>query len=84
MFINDRCPKASSGKHLQTEADWQVIPTCGQGRQLYWQWCRNTLVVTIGKDALVGGGAGVTHDVQDYSIVVGAPARVTKHVNERM
>lgn len=32
--------------------------------------------VTIGRDALVGAGAVVTHDVPDYAIVAGNPARV--------
>ena len=27
MFINDRHPRATSGGRLQTEADWQVVPT---------------------------------------------------------
>lgn len=32
--------------------------------------------VTIGRNALVGAGAVVTHDVPDYSVVAGNPARV--------
>lgn len=32
--------------------------------------------VTVGKGCLLGSGALVTHDVPDYSIVVGAPAKV--------
>ena len=27
MFINDRRPRATAGDRLQTEDDWQVIPT---------------------------------------------------------
>src|SRR5258707_711371 len=27
MFINDRYPRATAGRGLQTEADWNVIPT---------------------------------------------------------
>ena len=38
--------------------------------------------VTIGRDALVGAGAVVVHDVPDGAIVVGNPARVVKHVRE--
>ena len=32
--------------------------------------------LTIGRDAMVGAGAVVTHDVPDYSIVYGNPARI--------
>lgn len=34
--------------------------------------------VTIGNGAVVGMGSVVTHDVQDYTIVAGAPARIIK------
>lgn len=38
--------------------------------------------VTIGKYAVVGAAAVVTHDVPDYAVVVGNPARVTKILEE--
>lgn len=34
---------------------------------------------SIGKHCVVGANAVVTHDVPDYSVVVGAPARVIKY-----
>ena len=34
--------------------------------------------VTIGKFAIVGAASVVTHDVGDYEVVVGSPARVIK------
>ena len=34
--------------------------------------------VTIGKFAVVGAASVVTHDVGDYEVVVGSPARVIK------
>ena len=34
---------------------------------------------SIGKHCVVGANAVVTHDVPDYSVVVGVPARVIKH-----
>ena len=34
--------------------------------------------VTIGKHAIVGAASAVTHDVPDYAVVVGSPAKVIK------
>ena len=31
--------------------------------------------VTVGNGSVIGAGAGVTHDVEPYSIVVGIPAK---------
>ena len=36
--------------------------------------------VTIGKAAIVGAGAVVTHDVPPFAIVAGNPARVIRYV----
>jgi acetyltransferase-like isoleucine patch superfamily enzyme len=36
--------------------------------------------VTIGRSAIVGAGAVVTEDVPPFSVAVGVPARVVKHV----
>ena len=37
--------------------------------------------VTIGKGCVVGAGSIVTKDVEDYSVVVGNPARAIKKVS---
>lgn len=76
MFINDRHPRATAGGQLQTEADWQMLPT---------RICKGASIgsgvvvlcgVTIGPDALVGAGAVVTHNVPAGAVVVGVPARL--------
>ena len=75
-FVNDRFPRATAGDGaLQTEADWQVVPTrvchgasIGSGAVIL---CG----VTIGERALIGAGAVVTKDVAADEVVAGVPAR---------
>lgn len=40
--------------------------------------------VTIGEGAIIGVGAIVTHDIPAWTIAVGNPARVVKHLTHRM
>lgn len=77
MFTNDRLPRATNADgQLQTESDWPLERThvCA-GASI---GSNATIVpgVRIGKGALVGAGAVVTRDVDDYAIVAGVPARV--------
>lgn len=83
LFINDRHPRATAGGHLQTAADWDVIPTRVQHGASIGSGAVLMCGVTIGAGALVGAAALVTHDVPDHAIVAGVPARVVGDVRER-
>src|SRR5437667_5830190 len=60
MFINDRHPRATAGGGLQTEADWQVVPTRVRTGASIGSGAVIMCGVTIGEKALVGAGAVVT------------------------
>jgi acetyltransferase-like isoleucine patch superfamily enzyme len=83
MFINDRYPLAATAGRLQTEADWQVIPTSVQRGASIGSGAVILCGVTVGEGALVGAGAVVTHDVPPYAIAAGVPARVIGDVRQR-
>ncbi|MFN8478678.1 MAG: DapH/DapD/GlmU-related protein [Kouleothrix sp.] len=82
IFTNDRVPRAiNPDGTLKSAADWHV----GQTRVCYGAALgAGTVVVTgvtIGRWALVGSGAVVTHDVPEHAIVVGNPARIIGYVS---
>jgi len=80
MFINDLHPQATADGHLQTEADWQVVPTRVKRGASVGSGAVILAGVTIGEGALVGAGAVVTHDVPDHRIAKGVPARMGRRV----
>ena len=83
MFINDRYPRATASGSLQTEADWQVIPTVVKRGASVGSGAVIMCGVTIGENALVGAGAVVTHDVPGYAIVAGVPSRMVGDVRQK-
>ena len=76
MFINDRYPRATAGGDVQTEADWNVIPTRVRKGASIGSGAVIMCGVTVGERALIGAGAVVTHDVAPDAVVAGVPARV--------
>lgn len=84
MFINDAYPSAvNADGSLQSETDWKVLETRIKARASLGSNCTIMGGVTVGQSALVGAGAVVTHDVPDYAIVAGVPARIVGDVRRR-
>ena len=83
MFINDRYPRATALNRLQTEDDWQVVPTIVKQGASVGSGSVIMCGVTLGRNSMVGAGAVVTHDVPDYAIVLGVPARVIGDVRTK-
>ena len=83
MFINDRRPRATAASRLQTEADWDVVPTrIGRGASI-GSGAVILCGVTVGERALVGAGAVVTRDVPADATVAGVPARLMARAGVR-
>jgi acetyltransferase-like isoleucine patch superfamily enzyme len=76
MFINDPRPRATADGTLQTEADWQVVPTRVRRGASIGSGAVIMCGLTIGEHAMIGAGAVVTRDVAAGTTVAGVPARV--------
>ena len=84
MFINDIFPRATNNQgQLQTGDDWQIIETQVKQRASIGSNATVMGGITIGREALVGAGAVVTHDVPDYAIVAGVPAQIIGDIRQR-
>ena len=80
-FINDKYPHATSqGGQLQTEADWNVVPTVVKRKASIGTSATIMCGVTIGEGAIVGAGSVVTKDIPPNVIVAGVPARILKRL----
>lgn len=84
MFINDIYPAAiADDGELQTEADWEVVPTTVRKGAAIGSNATIMGGVTIGEGALIGAGAVLTHDAPDFSVMAGSPARVIGDTREK-
>ena len=80
-FINDKLPRATAADgSLQTEADWNVVPTLVKKGASIGTSSTILCGVTIGENAIVGAGSVVTKDVPPNTIVAGVPARVRRAI----
>jgi acetyltransferase-like isoleucine patch superfamily enzyme len=83
MFINDKFPRATmDGGSLQTEADWEVVPTRVARGASIGSGAVILCGVTIGERAMIGAGAVVTKNVPAGEIWVGNPARFLRKAGE--
>ena len=79
IFINDKYPRATNpGGALQSDADWEVVPTVIKRGASIGSGVIVLCGVTIGEGALIGAGAVVIADVPANATVAGNPARVLK------
>ena len=79
VFINDRFPRATTAAgQLQTEADWNCVPTIVKRGASVGSNATILCGVEIGEGATVGAGSVVTRDVPAGAIVAGNPARVLR------
>ena len=78
-FINDKYPRAANPDgSLQTEEDWECVPTYIRKGASIGSSSTILCGITIGEGAIVGAGAVVTKDVPPNTVVAGVPARVRK------
>ena len=75
-LINDRLPRAiNPDGSLKSAEDWTVTPTIVRRGAALGAASVILPGVTIGRWALVGAASVVTRDVDDYTLVLGNPAR---------
>ena len=76
VFTNDRLPRATNPDGtLQTAADWEMGRTTVHRGASIGAGAVIIPGLDIGRHAMVGAGAVVTHDVPPHALVVGNPAR---------
>lgn len=76
IFTNDRYPRATIEGRLQTENDWEVIPTIIKKGVSIGSGAVILCGVTINENALIGAGAVVTRDVGPNEVIAGVPGRI--------
>jgi acetyltransferase-like isoleucine patch superfamily enzyme len=79
MFTNDLFPRSTTTTGgLQTEADWQCLPTTVKRGASIGSNATLLCGITVGERAIIGAGAVVTKDVPADAVVAGNPARILR------
>jgi len=82
-FTNDIYPRATTpGGALQTDADWNCLPTLVKKGASIGSSATLLCGITIGENAIVGAGSVVTKDVPSNTIVAGNPAKILREIQE--
>ncbi len=77
VFTNDKFPRAiNPDGSLKSNQDWEVSETLVKTGASIGAHATIVCGHTIGKWAMIGAGAVVTHNIPDYGLVVGNPARI--------
>jgi acetyltransferase-like isoleucine patch superfamily enzyme len=83
MFINDKYPRATNqGGGLQSDADWECIPTLIKRGASIGSNATILCGVTVGEGAIVGAGSVVTHNIPAWTLVAGNPARILRKIEK--
>jgi acetyltransferase-like isoleucine patch superfamily enzyme len=83
MFTNTLLPRAmNAGGELQSEEDWEVIPTYVEEGAFIGSGAVILCGIRIGRNAGIGAGAVVTKDVPPGELWVGNPARFVRKITE--
>ncbi len=82
VFTNDRYPRATLNGRPRSAGDWRMVPTVVRQGASIGSGAVIICGVEIGRNAMIGAGAVVTHDVPEGSVVAGVPARSMSSVGE--
>lgn len=80
-FINDKYPRSTTDGRLQTDEDWEVVPTLVRRGASIGTSATILCGITIGENAIIGAGSVVTRNVPENTIVAGVPARFRSRVD---
>lgn len=80
-FVNDLYPRAvAEAGGLQTEEDWEVVPTLIKKGASIGSSVTLLGGITIGENAIIGAGAVVTKDIPPNTIAAGNPAKIMRKI----